>query len=93
MYLLKQQIRCWCSLFAILRFYIRGQLDLDNRDQNVAHLQKKRFLLTLHYPIRNWFSEIRKINSVITALKFQRQKFTCTGRNCIYVIMKGCSFC
>lgn len=54
----------------------------------IAHLKKKRFLLTLHYPIRNWFSEIRKINSVITALKFQRPNFTCTGRNCIYVIMK-----
>lgn len=59
----------------------------------IAHLKKKRFLLTLHYPIRNWFSEIRKINSVITALKFQRPNFTCTGRNCIYVIMKGYTFC
>lgn len=48
---------------------------MDNRDQDVALLQKKLFLLTLHYPIRNWFSEIRKINSVITALKFQQQKF------------------
>lgn len=46
---------------------------MDNRDQDVALLQKKLFLLTLHNPIRNWFSEIRKINSVVTALKFQRQ--------------------
>lgn len=32
------------------------------------------FLLTLNYPIRNWFLEIRKVNSVVTALKFQQQK-------------------
>lgn len=36
----------------------------------IVYLKKKWFLLILYYFIRNWFLEIRKINSVIIVLKF-----------------------
>lgn len=45
------------------------------KNNNIVALYKKTlFLSKLYYPIRNWFSEIRKVNSVVNALKFQQQK-------------------
>lgn len=64
--------------FAISIFCIRATTRFGlsrSKNNNIVALYKKTlFLSKLYYPIRNWFSEIRKVNSVVNALKFQQQK-------------------